>query len=333
MKKTLQILAASVLLWQGVPGLSAEMEESQPEEAREFLFKFEPNQPLLYAMKMSMDMDMDLKTPDESAKIKMGLELRFKIKLTLKEKREGEVSKVKMEPSDLEGDWDISGPAGHIVMKLRGSDMTGTVNGVTTIDTKKGIGLTEARQVKNEVAALYLSGEMDMDSRGNVVKFYGDVPFVEFWTEASEGQLGLFGIVFPDKPVAAGETWQEALVLKKIGEISFEEPGLRCTVKVTRQPDVIVAGRRINQFAISAPFEQKNLAGHMTQMGQQVKVNILSFDRKASGTVRFDAEKGVVIDCPTKIDATANMEMTIGAEKATADLVIKAEADVQLAKD
>jgi len=45
---------------------------------------------------------------------------------------------------------------------------------------------------------------MELDSLGNLGKFYGDLPFEEFWNEAPLEQIGIFGIVFPEKSIAMG---------------------------------------------------------------------------------------------------------------------------------
>ncbi|NQT83864.1 hypothetical protein HQ563_12615 [bacterium] len=333
MKRILVIPVIAMLLWQGAPAFPIEEGRARGGDAQQFIFKFEPNRPLLYAMKVRMKIDMDMQMAMQSMKMKMEFELRWKFKLVPKDKPSEDLNTVRLEPSGLEGDWDITGPAGHIVMKLRGSDVTGTQDGVTTIDTKRGIGLSEARQVKTEISGLYLSGEIDIDSRGNVVNIRGDVPFVEFWTEACEGQPGIFGVVFPEKPVATGDTWKEFIVLKKMGEVLLEEPGLRCTVALTRQPDTTARGRKISRFAIEAPFKQRNLVAYMHQAGQRIQVDIPTFDRSASGTARFDAERQVLIDSHMKIDAKAHMEMSAAGEGATIDMVMGAVTDLALLPD
>lgn len=330
MKKRLVIVAVTMLLWQVVPMFSLEQVRVQAGDAQQFLFKFEPDQPLLYAIKSRISIDMDMQTPGESAKMTMEVEMRYDIKLTPKGKLGGDVTTLRLEPSGLEADWDITGPAGHIIMKLRGSDITATQNGVTIMDTKKDIGLAEAREVKNELVALYLSGDVDIDSKGKVIKIRGDVPFVEFWTEAIEGQPGFFGVVFPGKPIATGDTWKQFLTVKKMGDILLEEPGLRCMVTLTRDPDTTIDGRNISRFILAAPFKQRDLVGYTNQGGQRIRVNIPTFDRSASGAVHFDGKEGVLIDYNMEIEAKCHMNMSVGEETAVVDMVIGGIMDMQL---
>lgn len=330
MKRRLVIVALAMLLWQVVPMFSLEQVSAQARDVQEFLFKFESDRPLLYATKSRISIDMDIQAPGESVKTTMEIEMRYDIKLTPKGKLGGDVTTLRLEPSDLEADWDITGPAGHIIMKLRGSDITATQNGVTIIDTKKDIGLAGAREIKNELVALYLSGDLDIDSRGKVVNIHGDVPFVEFWTEAIEGQPGFFGVVFPGKPIAMGDTWKQFLTLKKMGDILLEEPGLRCTITLTRDSDTTIDGRNISSFILVAPLKQRDLVGYMNQGGEQIRVNILTFDRSGSGTVSFDGKEGVLIDYNMEIEAKSHMNISIGEETAVVDMVIGGIMDMQL---
>jgi len=309
---------------------SIERGRAGAEDAQTFVFKFEPNEPLLYAITSRLSLDMDIQGPGERVKTKMGFEMRYRLKLTLKGKSGGDVSTVRMEPSGVEGDWDLTGPSGHVTRKVRGSDVIQTQDGVTTVDTRKGIGLREAKEARKEMAALHLSGEMDIDSKGNVIKVRGDVPFVEFWTGACEGQLGLMGVVFPEKPIATGDSWKGSFVLKKLGKILLEAPGLRCTVRIARQPDITVGGRTISRFTIAAPFKQRNLVGYTDQGGKRIRVNIPSFDRSASGTARFDAEKGALLDSNTKTDGRARMKMSVSGETAALDMVIGGSTQLRL---
>jgi len=54
---------------------------------------------------------------------------------------------------------------------------------------------------------------MELDSLGNLGKFYGDLPFEEFWNEAPLEQIGIFGIVFPEKSIAMGQKWQREVLI------------------------------------------------------------------------------------------------------------------------
>jgi len=322
------ILAAALL---GLAQCSVGQDDSGRPASKVLQFRFTPGQPLTYAMTTRMKMDMDMKVGQGSSKTKIDVTLRFNVKLTPKVEVKPGLTTCVLSTSDIDGDWDISGPAGTVVLKLRGAQMTGTQNGNVIIDTEKDIGTSQAKDFKKEIAALYLSGEMDLDSRGNIKDIRGEVPFVEFWKEANEASVGFFGIVLPEKPVAEGGTWFEKVALKKMGEILLEGEGLRCTVTFTRQPDTTVQGKPVALFKLSAPFSEKDLVGVLQQMGQKTRLSIPTFRRTATGTVHFDQAKGVLLDSDTKIDADASMNANIQGQDLKMDMKIGAEIGLKLA--
>jgi len=281
-------------------------------------------------MGMKISMDMDMKVGTENMNMKMIVDMRYRVTLTpTADPKEG-ITTMRLEPSNIEGDWDITSPGGHMVISLRGSDMKGTQNGVVVIDTAKDIGAAQAQELKKEILPLYLSGQVDLDTRGNIKQFRGDIPFVEFWTDALASQEGFFGIIFPERAIAVGDTWQESLSLKKMGQVKLEGDGLRCTVTFTRQPNVVVQGRSLSVFNLSAPFAHKNLTGSMEQMGQITRLNISKFDRRATGTYRFDPEKGVLTDGTMKADANASMNALVQGQALTMGLQMEMDMRVNL---
>lgn len=293
--------------------------------AQQFAFKYPVNQSLSYAQGVKLKMNMDIKAGAESIKLKMAFDVRYTVKLTaLKEPQDG-VTPVRLEPSGVEVDWDITGPAGHIVLNLRGSQMKGTQNGIVIIDTARDIGVAQAQDFKKEIMALYLSGQADLDARGNTKKFRGDPPFVEFWTEAGEGQLGFFGSVFPERPVAVGGSWTENLSLKKIGQVMLEAPGLQGIVTFTRLPDSIVRGKPLATFNISAPFYQKGLKGSLEEGGQRTRLNVSHLGRRANGTFHFDQARGVLVDSKITGDGDGAMRTVVQGQEAdmTLDMIME----------
>jgi hypothetical protein len=316
------VLLAAMLL--GLPQHSARREAFAQSAPSGLQFKFTPGQPLTYAMSTRMKIDMDMRVGGESAKTKVDFTLRCNVKLTPKAQPKAGITTCGLSTSDIEGDWDIGGPAGNIVLKLRGSRMTGTQNGNVIIDTEKDIGTAQAKEFRKEIAALYMSGEMDLDSRGNIKDIRGEMAFVDFWREANEGSVGFFGIVFPEKPVPQGSSWTEIVSLKKMGDIQLEGEGLRCTVTFTRQPDSTLQGTPLALFKTSAPFDEKNLVGNLLQMGQKTRLSIPTFRRKAAGTAQFDPQKGLLLDSDLKIDADASMNAVVQGQQLNMDMTIQA---------
>lgn len=257
-------------------------------------------------------------------------ELRYKVKLTPLSKTKKGVTTLLLEPFDVEGNWDITGPSGHIILKLCGSHIKGTLDDVIIIDMEKNIGLAEAREFKQEIAGLYLSGKVDIDSKGEIVQIHGDVPFVEFWTEAHEYQIGFFGIVFPDNPIPIAGTWTEGKSLKKLGDTLLADPGVRATVSFTRQIDTTIYGRKINVFTAESSFNMKDIVGYMDQQGQRIRLNIPTFERSASGTIHFDAEKGVLIDSNWKAVGKGSMNFIAEGQTVRIDMTIDAIIKMRL---
>jgi hypothetical protein len=329
--KTLRGIFAGVLgiaCVLALPGWA--QQASKPTSGQRFEFKYEINRPLAYSMGMKISMDMDMKAGTESMNMKMIIDMHYHVTLTPTADPKERITTMRFEPSNIEGDWDITGPGGHLVMSLRGADMKGTQNGVMVIDTVKDIGVAQAQEFKKEILPLYLSGQMDIDTRGKVKQFRGDIPFVEFWTDAIASQVGFFGVVFPEGAIAVGATWQDGLSLKKMGQIKLEGEGLRCTVIFTRQPDIVVQGRTLAAFTLSAPFSNKDLTGSMEQMGQITRLNISKFDRRATGTFRFDQERGVLTEGTMKADANASMNALFQGQGLTMDLQMDMEMRMNL---
>lgn len=298
--------------------------------ATQFAFKYAANRPLTYAMGMKMKLNMDMKSGTESMTMKMSFDLRYRMKLTPAAESQGGVTALRLEPSGLEGDWDITGPGGHIVISLRGTEMKGTQDGNVIINTAEGVGVEQAQAFRKEITALYLSGNVDLDALGNVKGFRGDVPFVDYWTDAMSSQVGMWGIVFPGRAIAVGDTWEEALVLKKMGQIVLDGDGVRCTVTFNRKPDLVSQRGRLAEFSLSAPFSHKNLTGSIDQMGQITHVNLASFERHATGTLHFDRERGVVTDSALKTDATGSVTFEGQGQAASMELGIEMDVRVNL---
>jgi len=330
MKRSMRFYSLTVVLLCMFIGASQAQQTSRPIAAQRFAFKYEAGRPLAYAMGMKMSMDMDMKVGTENVNMKMIFDLRYRVTLTPTADPEDGITAMRLEPSNIEGDWDITGPGGHIVMSLRGADMKGTQEGVVVIDTAKDVGVDQAQEFKKELLPLYLSGQVELDSRGNVKQFRGDLPFVEFWTDALASQGGFWGLVFPEQPIAVGATWKDALFIKKMGQVKLEGKGLQCALTFTRQPDVVAQGRSLAAFNLSAPFTHKDLTGTMEQMGQITRLNISNLDRNASGTFRFDIARGVLTDGAMKADGNASMNALVQGQALTMDLQVEMDMRVNL---
>jgi hypothetical protein len=240
-----------------------------------------------------------------------------------------DLTRLTMETTNLEADWDIITPQGKIKATMRGDHVVSTHNGVTIIDTKKGIGVAQAKALTREIEPLTMTGQIEVFPTGKHGKIIGDPKFVKFWTEGMESQVSFFGLFFSEKPIAVGDSFHEYLTLKKIGQMMLQEPGLRCKITVTRQPEKNINGRNVSAFKISSPFSQKNLMGYMQVGAQKVQVDIREFKRNANGSAIFDNKKGELINCHIDIDAIAKMKMTSGLTGTLMDMDMKIKTDIR----
>jgi len=141
---------------------------------------------LAYALNMDIRTISDVESNGATQHIELAYSLCYHFKLILLKESQGRWHRLRLEPSNIEGNWDIKGPGGHIVVTLDTSaQMKGTQDETLLFDTEKGIGVEQAQDFKKEIYPLYLSGSLELDSLGNLGKFYGDLPFEEFWNEAA----------------------------------------------------------------------------------------------------------------------------------------------------
>ena len=258
MKRVASVGAVAFLGLLALASASWAQQAEGTSRADRFRFKFEANRPLVYSMRVAMKMVMDIKAGTEAVTTKTAFELRHHLKLTPAGEPKGDITTMRLELAEIEGDWDITNPGGRVLVTLRGSQVKATRDGTVIIDTANDVGSAQAQEFKKGLTPLYLTGQVELDSRGNVRKFSGDPPFVEHWTEASAAQVGFWGVVFPDRAIPVGESWKETLRLKKMGQVKLEGEGMDCTVTFTRQPDRVVRGKQLAVFQVSAPFSHKD---------------------------------------------------------------------------
>ena len=285
-----------------------------------FALRYPADRPLVYAMAVNMTADMAVKSGEQSTDLQMTVTLRYRVRLVPTVPARNGAATMRLEPSGVEGDWDINSGSGHMAIALRGTEMTGTHNGNVVIDTAHGVGTAQAEELKRQIMPLSLQGEVVLDRRGQAREFHGDPAFVQFWTEAMASQTGFWGIVFPEHAVAVGDTWPGVVTLGKMGQVRLEGGALQCTVTFERRPDVKGAGGRLATFALSAPFSCQNLNGVLEQMGQNMPVHLTRFDRQARGTAHFEPARGLLADAAMTADANATMRLVGTDQSATMEV-------------
>lgn len=299
-------------------------------EKEKFQFQYESGKPLTYALTVKMSMAMTMEIGEIVQATNMVYTMTYDATLTPTDKVVDGITTLDFKPSNIGGEWDIDSGDSKILMSLKGKHMKGTVNGQQFIDTENGVGQEAADEVKKEMMALYLSGQMDVDGLGHVKRFHGDEPFVDFWTEMLAQQVGFFGLVFPDTPLAVGDTWEEFIVIKKMDQIQLEGEGLRCDMTFERLPDAEVDGRKLAQFKLSAPFSHENLKATMEQMGEKTPLGIEKFKRTAGGRMSFDQSRGVFTHSDVEVDADVVMSTVAGGQDLDMDMKLGMQLELKL---
>lgn len=325
-------VAVTVLL-----GLLCAMSQAQqlPEEisGQRFQFRYEVGRPFRYAIGMRVRLDMHTKAGAEDQNMKMLLDTRYTVSLTPRSEPKQGITPVRIEPSGIEGDWDVHSPGGHLVVTLRGGEIRGTHNGLIVMDTAKGVGREQAQELKKELLLLTKSGMADLDTRGNVKQFRGDPDFVRFWNEMLENQTGLFGVIFPVKAVAVGDSWMEAVTVRKMGEMRLEGEGIRVDAVFTRQPDETVQDRRLAVFRCSAPLKHREIAGSMAWAGRKISVKLLELDQQATGVMKYDFARGLISEASVQSDRAATVELSVPGQSLAVEMKVRMEIRWRLIPD
>ncbi len=120
--------------------------------------------------------------------VAMKIDLTYDLKLTPKKILDNGSTIVFVEPSNVKAHWDMDQAGMKIIMDMEGKDLIATSDGVTFVDTKKGMGLAEGEEIIAEMAGMYESGNIEMTSTGEIGEISGNDEFVSFWQE-TQSQL------------------------------------------------------------------------------------------------------------------------------------------------
>jgi len=304
--------------------------------AETFAFKFQPKHPLVYSVKTTIKLTSYMSAGaqrENTTTTETATETRYKLRLTAMGDRKNGVTPVRYEPFDYESDSEARGPAGNFVNSVRGLEVKGTQNGITVMDTAREIGMSQAKGFKHDAIPLLLSGQMDFEDLGGIKEFHGDLPFIDFWQNLIKSQIGLFGIVFPDRALAPGDSWEAVVPLKALGQIKLDGDGLSYTNTLTRREDAERGGRAIATFKVAAPMRCHDLTGYIEQGGQSQRLNITTFERHATGTMHFDRERGVFLDGDSSGTATSAMTTLIQGRALTMRMEMRMSLEITLIAD
>jgi hypothetical protein len=259
-----------------------------------FRFKFELNHPLIFsadaATQTLTDRTMQLDTGNKSTLTKNSVETRYKLKLTpVKQAKDGTWT-LHYEPYDFEEDMNMTANDGHLTTSIRGLEVKSTQNGILVVDSAKGVGIAQAKSLKQAVYAKMLSGYFEFTPAGVIAKVDGDLPFIDFWNESIKYQVGFFDLVFPAGPVPPGGSWTTNMAVKDLEGIKLGDDGITET-NVFARGDTASTNQLV-PFTITVAVNERNLMGSMDALGQNTMLNITEFNHNKSGTLLFDPAAG-----------------------------------------
>ena len=285
---------------------AANASTSQP-----LLFKFVLNHPLVFSAisstKTITDRTMQTDTGNKSALSKNTVETRYKLRLTpVRQSKEG-VWTLHYEPFDFEEDMDSTANGSQISAFIRGLDVRSTQNGITVVDTAKGIGVNQGKSYKQGAYPKMLSGYFEFQPAGMISKVEGDLPFIDYWTDTIRYQVGFFDVVFPAGPVAPGGSWSTNLVVKDLEGIKLGDGGIGETNVFVREDDAPASTNHLISIDVSMAANPKSVLGSMDALGQNTMLNISEFNHNKSGKFLFDPAAG----CLTKGDEQESVKMTM----------------------
>lgn len=277
-------------------------------------FKFELNHPLVYSLasttQTTTERSVQLDTGIKSAATTNSVGIRYKFRLTPVRKLPDGTWTLHYEPFDFEEDLDTSASGGHAVTSIRGLDVTSTQNGIAVVDTGKGVGLGQAKAIKQGIYPRMLSGYFDFQPNGVISKVDGDLPFIDYWGETIKYQIGFFDIILPPDAVPAGGSWIKTLAVKDLEGIKLGASGILETNTFVRQPEASAGGHLIS-VAVNMAVDPKNLLGSMDTLGQSTTLNISDFNHQKTGKFQFDAETGCLATSEENETVKMTMDMLV----------------------
>jgi hypothetical protein len=329
-----------VAVWVGVGLLTVATKAdspSKPNENQTFRFNFEAGHPLVYSVsktsKTMMDRSIRLPAGDRSSLTKKTVVTRYKMKLTPLQKSKDGIWTVHYQPFDFEEDVDFFSDNGHVVTSLRGLEVKATQNGIVTIDTAKTIGIAQAKSFKQAIYPMMLSGYLDFNSAGVVTKVDGDLPFVDYWTDALKLQIGFFDIVLPKNPLPPGGTWNESLTVKNLEGFQLGDSGIIETNEFVRDNDLASSSNQLVSFSVTMAMNTGNITGSIEQMGQNSMLNISEFNHNRSGKFQFDTMRNCLVNDQEEETGQISMDLLIQGHTASITLNLQENTKFELLPD
>lgn len=302
--------------------------QATADDSQLFAFKFQTNQPLVYAVSLKFRTVTDSNIGGKNSLVSNTREIRYKVQLTGYKKNPDGTTLVYFKPYDFAEDMDNVGLS-HVVTQIRGLKIKSQQNGIVIIDTENNVGMGQANTSKISVYPNLLSGYFNFDPTGRTLKFEGDLPFIDYWTDMLKVRIGFFWIFFPDHPVGIQEAWTENISMIHSGGVALDNPPT-FTNTFTRGLNLTTNGNPIATFDMTSADHLKNISGYSDQNGQKSRLNISQYDHNLFGTYHFDQKRGVLLDANTTETADISIDMLVQGNSATSHMNSKMETQINL---
>jgi hypothetical protein len=293
-----------------------------------FQFKFELNQPLVYAIEVKAETVTHSSTGDRSWIDRNSENSRYKVRLTAIKANQDGTTTVHFEPFDYQYDAESTGPSGQSVSLFRGLDIIRKQNGVVTIDTAKDIGVPKAYFIKLTLYPMLLSGYMGFNAAGKVKRIDGDLPFIDYWTRTLKSLVDYFHIDFPSQPITTDGTnsgWSVRYLSESVGDTSFFGPSAY-TNTFSRKPDIIIDGTPVATISMTGARQEKHCGAFTEEVaGQKTSISLSQCDFTNSGMFHFDLARGSLVD--ETIGSTCTVLQTVSPQN---DVTVTNHLDMRM---
>jgi hypothetical protein len=299
-------------------------------------FNFETGHPFVYSIEAQIktitDRSGQVQGRSQSSLTKLSTTKKYKLRFVPQKKNKDGTWTVRIEPFDYYLDKDLTGQSGHITTSLHDLSVRGTQNGIIIMDTDKGVGVAQSRLAKQEAFSELLSGTLDFTPTGKVVRMGGDLPFVDFWTNHLELQLGFFNILLPEKSVAPGGSWQENLNLSDLEGLKLTD-GLIETNVFTLSPTQVAPGDTTVSIDRLVAADWKDITGSVDSMGQSTMLNISELKHDESGKIGFDTAHGRIVKLSDEENVHMVMSMLVQGNSITSTIDLNSTIKIELLPD
>ncbi len=261
-----------------------------------FRFKFELNKPLVYDYETKSKSVTDFSSGTRNSMTSKSFDTHYRIRLTATNTNQDGTITVFYEPSDFTSEFETISGSSQLTTSIHGLDILCKQNGIVIVDTKNGVGMGEAQNMKFPIYPFMLSGYLCFDSAGKIQSVSGDLPFVDVWQKRLKSTIGLFEISFPTNSLAVKDSWTNSIYVKESGGMTYDGAGVVVPNVFIRQTDSPGNNSSTSSFGLFESDNYQHLGGYMDQSGQQTTLDFPERNESMNGVFHFDQKLGRLID-------------------------------------